>query len=99
MYLFGVVDSEKQQVINHEVELTREGGSAASRINAKEVLKLFLHLPLEKKSLENIHHADIVYSIILPMGHPVLTYLKEHIEFMDDFYSQWETIKTMDPAR
>ena len=79
--------------------LTREGWSAASRTNAKEVLKLFLHLPLENKSLENVHYAEIVYIILLPIGHPLLTYLKEHIESMDDFCSQWKTIKTMDPAK
>ena len=42
---------EKQQTINHEMELTREGGSAAFHADAKKVLKLSLHLPLENKSL------------------------------------------------
>ena len=62
----------------------REGGSAASRADAKEVLQLSLHLPLENKSLEYVRHAEIVYIILSPMEHPALTYLKEHIEYMDD---------------
>ena len=96
LYLFREVDSEKQQAINHEVELTREGGSASSCTSIKDMLKLSLYLSLENKSLENVRHVKIVYSIILPMGHPALTYLKEHIESMADFRSQCEIIKTMD---
>ena len=94
LYLFGEINLEKEQAINHEVDLMREGGSATSRTDAKEVLKLSLHLPLENKSLENFRRAEIVYSILLPMGHRSLTYLKEHIESMDDFRSQWKTIET-----
>ena len=77
----------------------REGGLPVSRANAKEVLKLSLYLPLENKSLENILRAKIVYSVLLHMGHPSLTYLNEHIESMDGFRSQHETIKTMDLAK
>ena len=94
LYLFREVDLEKQQAINHEVDLMREGGSAASCSDAKEVLKLSLYLRLENKSLEIIRRVKIVYSILLPMGHPSLTYLKEHIKSMDDFCSQWEMIET-----
>ena len=88
MYLRGEVDSNNQQAINHEVELMREGGSVVSHTNAKEVLKLSLHLPLEEKSLGNVRSVEIIYSILLHMGHPVLTYIKEHIESIDDFHSQ-----------
>ena len=99
LYLFGEVDWEKQQTINHEVELIMEGGSAASHVGVKEVLKLSLYSPLENKSLENVHRDEIVYSILLPRGHPALNYLKEHIKCMDCSCSQCETIETMDLAK
>ena len=77
----------------------REGWSASSHADDREVLKLSLHLPLESKSLENVRRAKIVYSGPLPMGHPALTYLKRHIKSMYNFRSQWDTIETTDLAK
>ena len=33
------------------------------------------------------------------MGHPALIHLKEHIESMDNFDSQYETVEKMDQAK
>ena len=76
----------------------REDGSAALCDDTKELLKLAIHFPLENKSLENVCHAKIVYSVLLSMGHIALTYLNAHIKSINYFCSQWGTVETMYPA-
>ena len=62
-------------------------------------MKPSLRLLLEKKSLENVCRAKIVYIVLLPMGHPALAYLKGHIKSINNFRSQGGTIETMDLAK
>ena len=99
MCVWGEVNSEKQQTINHKVELTREGGFASFHVDAKGVLKRLLQIPLEKSPWRMSAMPRLSTASFSHMGHPALTYTKEHIESMDDFHSQWETIKTMDLAK
>ena len=53
-YLWEDTDEDPQHTLNQEVELVGERESAATRADAKEILKLEINLPQENKSIKNV---------------------------------------------
>lgn len=94
LFLWGGTDEQQQRALNVRADMTQSGQTAVNDADAQEILKVKVNLPMENQSVDNLERLDVLCHVVLPMGHPFRTFVKEHLEHMKNFRSQWEHHET-----
>lgn len=77
-------------MINAQVSLVQSGNNTLTHADAKEMLKLSIHLLQESKSINNLKPMNIVHAVLQPIGHPFCNYISKHLEQFEHFARAWE---------
>ncbi len=88
-FLFKDSDVETAQGINQQIEFIQQGGATPSYTEAQVLLKAKINLPGLDNSLRCVLCMLAVFCVVLPQGHPLVSFLHEHYGFMKAYDLGW----------
>jgi hypothetical protein len=77
-FLFTDSDVEERQWINKQLQLIQSGGATLSLADAQLILKMKVNLPGADNSVRCILRMQAFFRAVLPIGHPITSFLAEH---------------------
>jgi hypothetical protein len=95
--LFTDLDVEKCQRINKQLQLIQSGGITPSLADAQSILKMKVNLSGADNSVRCILRMQAFFCAILPIGHPITSFLAEHYQVMKAFDPGWAHHETSNP--
>jgi hypothetical protein len=81
-YLFIDSDVEEHQCINKQLQLIQSGGTTLSLLDSQSILKMKVNLPGADNLVRCILHMQAFFCVVLPIGHPITSFLPEHYRVM-----------------
>jgi hypothetical protein len=93
----GNADVEERQRINKQLQLIQSGGATPSLADAQMILKMKVNLPGADDSVRCILRMQAFFCAVLPIGHPITSFLAEHYQVMKAFDPGWAHHKTSNP--
>jgi hypothetical protein len=96
-FLFTDSDVEERQRINEQLQLIQSEGVTPSLADAQSFLKMKVNLPGADDSVRCILRMQAFFCTILPIGHPITSFLAEHYQVMTAFDPGWAHHKTSNP--
>ncbi len=96
-FLFTDSDVEVTQGINRQIDFIQQGGATPLYADAQILLKAKINLPGPDDSVQCILRMLAVYCLILPGGHPLVSFLQRHYGFMKAYDPGWATYPTYVP--
>jgi hypothetical protein len=96
-FLFTDLDVEERQRINKQLQLIQSGGATPSLADAQSILKMKVNLPGADDSVRCILRMQAFFCAVLPIGHPITSFLAEHYQVMKAFNPGWAHHETSNP--
>jgi hypothetical protein len=96
-FLFTDLDVEERQRINNQLQLIQSGGATPSLADAQSILKMKVNLPGADDSVRCILRMQAFFCAVLPIGHPITSFLAEHYRVMKAFDPGWAHHETSNP--
>jgi hypothetical protein len=96
-FLFTDSNVEERQCINKQFQLIKSGGTTPSLLDAQPILKMKVNLPGADGSVRCILCMQTFFRAVLPIGHPITSFLAEHYRVMKDFDPGWAHHETSNP--
>jgi len=96
-FLFTDSDVEVTQGINRQIDFIQQGGATPSYVDAQILLKAKINLPGPDNSVRCVLCMLAVYRLILPGGHPLVSFLRQHYGFIKAYDPGWATYPTYVP--
>lgn len=97
-FLFTDSDVEAAQGLHRQIDFIQQGGATPSLADAQTLLKMKINLPGPEESLRCILRMVAVYRAVLPVGHPLITFLRSHFQAMKAYDPGWQNYNTHVPA-
>jgi hypothetical protein len=97
VFLFTDLDVEERQRINKQLQLIQSGGASPSLVDAQSILKMKVDLPGADNSVRCILLMQAFFCAVLPIGHPITSFLAEHYQVMKAFDPGWAHHETSNP--
>ena len=93
-------DSNTQQAQEHAMHhsLITSGGATASLANAKQLITPSVTIPTKEGSIRVIIRMLALYQVILPLGHPITSFMSEHYFAIKNFDPDWANYHTSTPG-
>ncbi len=88
---------EERQQINKQLQLIQSRGATPSLADAQSILKMKANLPGADDSVCCILHMQAFFRAVLPIGHPITSFLAEHYQVMKAFDPGWAHHETSNP--
>ena len=95
-FLFGPRDEEATNNLNARAVSLMGGKTAASDRDTQAILKMVVIPPVGHESIDHLKRMEIVATVLLPLGHPFLTWLRTHIKKFGNFSYAWEALLMSD---
>ena len=96
-FLFTDSDVEERQRINKQLQLIQSGGATPSLTDAQSILKMKVNLPGADDSVRCILCMQAFFHAVLPVGHPITSFLAKHYRVMKAFDPGWAHHETSNP--
>jgi len=96
-FLFTDSDVEAEQGISRQIGFVQSGGAAPSLADAQILLKMKVNIPGPDDSIRAVRRMQAVYRTVLPVGHPLTTFLATHHDIMKNFDPNWQNYSTYVP--
>jgi hypothetical protein len=96
-FLFTDFDMEERQPINKQLQLIQSRGAILSLLDAHSILKMKVNLPRADNSVRCILCMQAFFRVVLPIGHPITSFLVEHYQVMKAFDPGWSHHETSNP--
>ncbi len=96
-FLFTDSDVKERQRINKQLQLIQSGGTTPSLLDAQSILKMMVNLSGADDSVRCILHIQAFFFAVLPIGHPITSFLAEHYRVMKAFDPGWAHHETSNP--
>jgi hypothetical protein len=96
-FLFTDSNVEERHQINKQLQLIQSKGATPSFANAQLILKMKVNLPGADNSDRCILCMQAFFCAILPVGHPITSFLAEHYQVMKAFDPGWAHHETSNP--
>ncbi|KAL3823120.1 hypothetical protein ACHAXA_006450 [Cyclostephanos tholiformis] len=93
-FLFTDSDVESEQNISRQIGIISSGGAAPSLADAQQLLKMKLNLPGPDDSIRAVRRLHAVCRAVLPVAHPLTSFLGQHYAAMRSFDPGWQTYAT-----
>ncbi|KAL3815966.1 hypothetical protein ACHAXA_008925 [Cyclostephanos tholiformis] len=93
-FLFTDSDVESEQNISRQIGIITSGGAAPSLADAQQLLKMKLNLPGPDDSIRAVRRLHAVCHAVLPVAHPLTSFLGQHYAAMRSFDPGWQTYAT-----
>ncbi|KAL3823338.1 hypothetical protein ACHAXA_010473, partial [Cyclostephanos tholiformis] len=93
-FLFTDSDVESEQNISRQIGIITSGGAAPSLADAQQLLKMKLNLPGPDDSIRAVRRLHAVCRAVLPVAHPLTSFLGQHYAAMRSFDPGWQTYAT-----
>jgi hypothetical protein len=77
-FLFTDSDMEEHQRINKQLQLIQSRGATPSLSDAQSILKMKVNIPGADDSVRCILRMQAFFRAVLPIGHPITSFLVEH---------------------
>jgi hypothetical protein len=88
-FLFTDSNVEECQCINKQLQLIQSGDATPSLSDAQSILKMKVNLPGADNSIHCILRMQAFFCAVLPIGHPITSFLTEHYQVMKAFDPGW----------
>jgi hypothetical protein len=88
-FLFTDLDVEERQRINKQLQLIQTGGATPSLMDAQSILKMKVNLSGADDLVRCILRMQAFFRAVLPIGHPITSFLVEHYQVMKAFDPGW----------
>ncbi len=96
-FLFTDSNVEEHQLINKQLQLIKSGDATLSLSDAQWILKIKVKLSGADDSVRCILRMQAFFLAVLPIGHPITSFLVEHYQVMKAFDPGWAHHKTSNP--
>ncbi len=96
-FLFTDSNVEEHQRINKQLQLIQSGGATPFFLDAQSILKMKINLPGANDSVRCILCMQAFFQAVLPIGHPITSFLAEHYQVMKAFDPGWAHRETSNP--
>ena len=93
-------DSNTRQAQEHAMHhsLITSGGATASLADAKQLLTASVTMPSKEGSIRVVLRMLALYSVVLPLGHPLTAFMSTHYFAMKNFDPDWANYHTSNPG-
>jgi hypothetical protein len=88
-FLFTDSNVEERQRISKQLQLIQSGGATPSLLDAQSILKMKINLPGADDSVLCILCMQAFFCVVLPIDHPIPSFLAEHYQVMKAFNPGW----------
>ncbi len=96
-FLFTDSNVEEHQCINKQLQLIQSGCTTPSLLDAQLILKMKVNLPGADYSVRCILRMQAIFCTVLPIDHPITSFLAEHYQVMKAFNPGWAHHETSNP--
>jgi hypothetical protein len=96
-FLFTDSNVEERQCINKQLQLIQSRGPTRSLSDAQSILKMKVNLPGADGSVCCILCMQAFFCTVLPIGHPITSFLVEHYQVIKAFDPGWAHHETSNP--
>ncbi|KAL3806886.1 hypothetical protein ACHAXA_000796 [Cyclostephanos tholiformis] len=96
-FYFTDSDVESEQNISQQIGMISSGGAAPSLADAQQLLKMKINLPGPDDSIRAVQRLHAVCRVVLPVAHPLTSFLGQHYAAMRSFDPGWQTYATPVP--